>query len=504
MNMRWFSHGRAALAGAALAIGACDAASQPPAVTDQTVTIDEDTVATVPVLTGAGDPNGDPLVVTAALAPGHTVTHDDATLTIIPASDFHGSIDVRYVVSDGTYFVAGHVMVEVRPVNDAPIAEDASQQIHGPAVLLLAGSDVDGDPLGYEIVTRPSHGRLTGVPPDVDYIPDSGFTGDDEIVYRLRDAELTSLPAALHLHVSPGVGPSATSTAVTVVEDTATAVTLLGSDPDRNALTFRVLTPPAHGTLGGSGRDLVYTPAANFNGDDALTFSVDNGYSASPSATITLHVAPVNDAPVAVSQRVQAIEDIVRPIVLTGSDVEGSPLVFGIASAPRHGALSGSGPSWIYIPEPNFHGMDSFSFIAADGTATSAPATVTIDVAPVDDPPLALPLAVTAIKDTPVKVTMTGSDGDGDPLRFAIASGPLHGTLIGEPPALLYRPAAGFLGDDSFTFTVSSGGATSAPATVSIRVTAANAPATAPSFDDTSDGGDEAAADETSADDRRR
>ena len=71
-------------------------------------------------------------------------------------------------------------------------------------------------------------------------------------------------------------------------------------------------------------------------------------------------------------------------------------------------------------------------------------------------------------------VLLAGSDVDGDTLSFALASQPAHGTLSGTAPDLTYTPAQDYQGPDSFTFTVSDGQATSAPATVSIRVTAVN------------------------------
>ena len=53
---------------------------------------------------------------------------------------------------------------------------------------------------------------------------------------------------------------------VTTAEDTAKAITLTGTDVEGNALTYTVVTQPAHGTLSGTAPNLTYTPAANYNG----------------------------------------------------------------------------------------------------------------------------------------------------------------------------------------------------------------------------------------------
>jgi len=133
--------------------------------------------------------------------------------------------------------------------------------------------------------------------------------------------------------------------------------------------------------------------------------------------------------------------------------------------------LSGAPPNVTYTPAANYNGPDSFTFRVWDGAAFSNTATVSITVTPVNDPPVANPQSVSTPQNTQLAVTLTGSDVDGDPLSFAIGTPPAHGALTGTPPDVTYTPAIGYVGPDSFTFTVNDGTATSAPATVSITVT---------------------------------
>jgi hypothetical protein len=94
---------------------------------------------------------------------------------------------------------------------------------------------------------------------------------------------------------------------------------------------------------------------------------------------------------------------------------------------------------------------------------------------PDNQSPTADPQSVTTLEDTGLNIVLTGSDPDeGDELTFSVATGPSHGTLSGTAPSLTYQPAANYNGADSFTFTVSDGMATSAPAAVSISVTPVN------------------------------
>jgi probable HAF family extracellular repeat protein len=73
-------------------------------------------------------------------------------------------------------------------------------------------------------------------------------------------------------------------------------------------------------------------------------------------------------------------------------------------------------------------------------------------------------------QDVPVSVALAGSDPDGDGVAFAIVTPPAHGSLSGVAPDLLYTPNPGWSGSDAFSFTVSDGTLTSAPATVDITV----------------------------------
>lgn len=93
---------------------------------------------------------------------------------------------------------------------------------------------------------------------------------------------------------------------------------------------------------------------------------------------------------------------------------------------------------------------------------------------PVNTLPVANNQAVSLLEDTAAPVTLAGSDADDDPLTYAIASGPAHGTLTGSAPALTYQPAFNYNGPDTFTFRVNDGHGTSAIATVSLTVLAAN------------------------------
>jgi Tol biopolymer transport system component len=270
--------------------------------------------------------------------------------------------------------------------------------------------------------------------------------------------------------VLPGAAPVATPLNLTTAEDTTKAITLAATDADGDPMTFTVTQQPGFGTLTGTPPALTYVPSANFHGVDTFKFVASDGILTSNPANVIVNVTAQNDAPVAQAQTIAAIEDEPANVTLSGTDIDGDTLAYHVVDAPQRGTLTGSGGTLVYRPSNNLNGPDSFTFTVSDGITTSAPATVTINIASVNDVPTPVPQDVDASEDAPRTVVLTGNDVDGDALAFAIASSPAHGTLTGTRPAVTYTPAANYNGADSFTFTINDGTATSSAVPVMINV----------------------------------
>jgi len=287
--------------------------------------------------------------------------------------------------------------------------------------------------------------------------------------------------------------PTANAQTVVTAEDTPVGITLTGSDVETasGSLVFTVTVAPANGVLTGTGANRTYTPNANYNGPDSFKFTVtDTGDGSSPAltsaeATVTINVGAVNDAPTADSQSVSTNEDTAKAITLTGNDIDtpAASLTYIIVAGPSHGTVSpGAGPNRTYTPTANYNGPDSFTFKINDGTADSNVATVSITVNPVNDTPTANAQSVSTNEDTPLGITLTGSDTEtsSGSLVFNVTVQPAHGTLTGTGANRTYTPTADYNGPDSFKFTVtdtgdgSSAPLTSAEATVSITVNGVN------------------------------
>ncbi len=186
--------------------------------------------------------------------------------------------------------------------------------------------------------------------------------------------------------------PTALSGSFAVTEDHPIDVLLTGTDPELNPLTYSIVAQPTNGILSGpaNSRFRIYTPNPNYNGPDFFTYKVNDGFSDSPIATMSITVRPANDAPTAASQEVVTDEDAPLNITLQGGDVDGDIISYEIVQQPVHGVLSGSLPNLTYTPAQDYFGSDYFTFITRDSSnAVSQLAAVVIAIRPVNDAPVA-------------------------------------------------------------------------------------------------------------------
>jgi len=443
----------------------------------QSVSTGEDSPA-VFTLTGS-DIDGDSLIFSIGSAPDHgSLSGSAPNMTYSPDADYHGADSFTFKANDGLLdSTLATINITVSPVNDAPAGNDQSVSTEENTSLgiSLSGSDVDGDSLTYVVVNNPTDGSLSGTAPNILYSPDAGYNGPDSITFKVNDGAEDSPLATVTINVTPiNDPPTADDQGTSTEEDSSVAITLTGSDPDGDSISFSVAAGPSHGSLTGSPPNVTYTPGGNYNGSDSFTFKVNDGTVDSAVATVNIMVNPVNDAPTADSQAAETDEDEAVSISLRGSDVEGDDLAYTVVSSPSHGSLSGSAPNLTYAPNTDYNGSDSFTFTVNDGAVDSGIATVDITINPVNDAPSADDLSIVTDEDTPVTISLTGSDVDGDPLSFTVADEPSNGALSGNPPNLTYTPFGNFSGSDSFTFVADDGAISSPAALINITINAIN------------------------------
>ena len=491
--------------------------NDPPVGVDDVYATDEDTSLVVDVLHGVlgNDNDVDSGSLTAELLAD--VSHGVLTLSsngsfqYIPDPDFRGLETFMYQANDGSADSnETAVMIVVNPTNDAPVAiddaysvdEDITLTVDAANGVLANDSDIDNDTLAVVLLTEVAHGDLS-LNPDgsFDYTPDSEFSGTDSFTYRASDGRGGEVSATVTITVNPiNDVPQATGDTYSVDEDNVLAVDaptgVLANDTDieGDLLTAALESGPTNGVLVlNSDGSFEYTPEDNFHGQDSFVYRADDGNGGQTPATAVITVNPIADSPVAVDDGYTTNEDAsltidaAQGVLANDYDVDGDPLAAELLTDVSHGVLTfNSNGSFQYLPEANFHGLDSFTYQVSDGSTNSNETTVTITVNPINDVPVALNDTYSMADEAALVVyaaegvLANDSDVDGDALSASVESGPANGSLaLNADGSFTYTPVGGFAGDDFFTYRASDGHGGQDDATVVIAVNPSNqAPAT--------------------------
>jgi len=457
--------------------------NDPPIAVNDNIAVNEDSTNSIPVLVNDTDPDGNPLTIVSVVSTNGSATISGTNVIFTPSPNFTGTNVLNYCISDGTVTNCALLTVIVSAVNDAPLANNQGVTIPEDTStnLVLTASDIDSSNLVLAVLSSPTHGTLgllntnTGA---VIYSPSNNYVGPDSFTFTVFDGSLYAT-GTVSITVTPiNDAPVANSQSLTNAEDTAVPITLTGSDVDGPVTNFVLVTLPTHGTLSGSGANLTYTPTNNYTGADAFTFTVNDGSLTSSVATVSILVTPANDAPAANNLSVTIPEDISTNLMVTGSDIDSSNLVYAVLGSPAHGSLgvlNTSSGAVTYSPSNNYFGPDSFTFTVSDG-ALYATGTVSITVTPVNDAPVAVNDAYSVSQGATLTVSAAGvltndTDVESNVLSAVFVSNPAHGTLsLSTNGGFTYTPTNTYAGLDSFTYRASDGLSNSSVATVSITV----------------------------------
>ncbi len=349
------------------------------------------------------------------------------------------------------------------------------------STLVPGCEDDDGDDLGYAKLSEPAHGTLTDAGGTLVYTPAVGYSGPDQFDFKATDGHGgQSGTATHHVNVVAPAPPTCTpSDAIALRPNTSRSVVFDCDDGTGGPLTYVIDSPPARGSLTGSGASRLFT-AGGQQGDASFTWHAHSdaaGDSAIQTQAIAID-AGVNVAPACPASISVAAEAGVEQVVAPGcTDDDGDALSFAKQSEPAHGTLTDSGGVLRYTATPLYDGTDSFTYRASDGHGgQSGIGTVTLNVSHTNHPPACTGGPFAYVVESGAVLTLPDpscTDADGETLTYEIVTPPAHGTL-GDPGAgggRTYTPDPGFAGDDSLTFRASDGVDESSLQTVTITVT---------------------------------
>ncbi|MEA4926958.1 MAG: tandem-95 repeat protein [Syntrophomonadaceae bacterium] len=501
-----------------------------PTAANHTFATDEDVTLNGSLTGYAEDVDGDTLTYAKASDTIHgTVTvNTDGSFTYTPAANFNGSDSFTWSVSDGTASATATATITVDAVNDAPtVSGNSKNGTEDTTMTFAAGdfsvdySDEEGSAFsGIKIVTLPdaAHGvlKLSGTAitanqviaaanlGNITFGPVADFNGSTSFTWEASDGAAYSAAATMTLNIA-GTNdvPTAVAHTFTTDEDTVLndSLTDYAADVDTgDTLIYAKESDPTNGSVTvNTNGSFTYTPVENFNGTDSFTWSVSDGTADSNTATATITVTAVNDAPTVSNNSKNGTEDTTMTFAAGDfsvgySDEEGSAFSgIRIATLPdaAHGVLklgavnitanqviaAVSLGNITFVPAADFNGSISFTWKAGDGTDYSDPATMTLSIAGTNDAPTAADHTFTTDEDVALNGSLTGYAGDidGDSLIYAKAGDPSNGSVtVNADGTFTYTPTENFNGTDSFTWSVSDGTADSNTATATITVNAVN------------------------------
>jgi len=396
--------------------------------------------------------------------------------------------------------------LETIPENTPPVAlndayetdEDTMLDIGAPGVL-ENDDDVDYDPLTAGMVTGPIHGSLD-LSPDggFQYTPSPDWFGMDSFTYQAFDGiEYSGLATVTITVLSVNDVPMAGNDDYVTGEDIVLMVPfpgVLGNDIDLDqgeTLQAVLVTDTQYGSLtlhpdGG----FEYFPDTDWNGVDQFEYQAVDSFGAySQVAFVTITVTALNDGPWAMDDYYIALEDTELVVPSAGYsgvldndiDIDGDPLVALLDTSVSSGSLVlNPDGSFLYTPNPDWSGIDTFTYHVTDGQLDSNIATVTITVEPVNDPPTVMDDAFSMEEDTTLDILASqllsnDEDIEGDVLQIMITNDPSDGTLVQNPDgSFTYIPDADWSGVDQFEYQVFDGTDYSGAAVVTITVVSVN------------------------------
>jgi glucose/arabinose dehydrogenase len=460
-----------------------------PVATGSSVSTAEDTALTIPLT--ASDPDGDSITraVSRSPAKGSLGAITAGNVVYTPTPQLNGADSFEFTATDGAATSSpATVSVDVTEVNDAPdavndaasVAEDGNVLVDVRANDTKGPSNESGQTLTISSVTTPPHGIAVIQAGSVRYTPAANYSGPDSFGYQVCDNGTTNgTPAALCDSANVTVTVTAVNDPPVAVDDTAStsvgrAITIdvLANDsrgPQDEAaqtLTIAGVGTPAHGTAAVDAGKIRYTPSPGYLGADSFSYQVCDSGGACDTAQVSISV-DANTPPVATDADVTALEDVETAVDLDASDPQGGTLTFSVVAPPGHGTVvSVVGRVVRYLPHPDYHGADSFTFRVSDGVLQSNVATVSVTVHEVNDVPVAITDLVRVAADAAVAVDVRVNDWPGpadelgQTLRIASVKPPRHGSAAVAEGRVLYTPSPVYNGPDSFEYTVCDDGRT--------------------------------------------
>ena len=498
-----------------------------PVANNDSGTTPEDVSKVINVLSNDTDvdtgdsPNVETKVIDSFTQPTHgAVTLDALGLKYTPNANWFGTDSFTYTMKDAAGSAkTATVTMTVTSVNDVPIAvADSATTDEDHAIdIAVITNDTDNDlgnvPLTENLtvksVTSASHGTVAiksdGLNKTVTYTPTANYNGTDSFTYTVQDAAGATSTATVSMTVNAiNDNPVANPDSVACYEDSYVAFDPLGNDTDVDfsdspSIETKIIdsyTQPSHGTVTADVLGLKYTPTANYNGSDSFSYTMKDSGGLTATATVSVTVNPVNDAPI--------ITGITGPISIdeststgtlnfTVSDVEDAANLLTVTEASSNTALidsscmtlggTGTNRTIVITPFTYKNGTSVITLTVTDTDGLSSTLNFTMHVGAVDNAPVAVADSGTLNEDTSIDLNVVSNDTDIDfsddhstetlSIQSINTTG-AHGTAViktgSDGKEITYTPNANWSGTDVIHYTVVDSSGLTSTASVTFTV----------------------------------
>ncbi|WP_156904887.1 Ig-like domain-containing protein, partial [Ferrimonas senticii] len=366
---------------------------------------------------------------------------------------------------------------EDTPVNLNLLSNDRDADGNGLSISSINGISLTGQAQTIAV----TNGQLQiGTDGSIQFIPADNFHGTVTFDYQISDGNGGSDSATVNIEVAPtNDDPIANNDAIRTDEDTPVAIDALANDTDSDGDLLSIVeasVAPDQGTVTIENGQLVFTPAANFVGEAQINYTISDGNGGTSSATVTVTVNDVNDAPTSEDLIDRSGEDgEVVSLDVSGNfeDIDGTltfsaeGLPAGLVIDPDTGIISGTINS-----DASESGPYSVTITATDDDGATT--TETFEWAVTNPSPVAEDDSATTDEDTPVTIDVLGNDSDDDALTVTVASSPNGTVVINDDGTLTFTPNANFNGDTTISYTVTDANGATNSATVTVTVNDVN------------------------------
>jgi len=403
--------------------------------------------------------------------PGSTTQLAQWVVEYIPADNFSGTDEIRFTVqnpnNENGQSEEGIISINISAVNDLPIfssIESINFNEDENTVIEIQFSDVDNElildiqeneSISVQVTSSNTNSAQLYITSDDNYF------GSSMISISVREDLDNGIEISQNILVVVNAindSPVLSNISdVSINEDESITIQIDAFDTDFVSFNFEISSSDNFSTVL-LGNQLTLAPSENWNGEEDFTITVEDNFGLQDSQSFNVLVLSVNDTPIANNQSYELIEDGVKLIYPSGSDIESTQLTFSISEQPTNGTVTVDG--WIFTYEPNvdFNGEDSFTYVANDGENVSEPALVVLYISPVNDAPIFSDLDyINLDEDSNIDVLLSASDIDGDLLVFSIvnAESELGATLIAN--VISISPEDNYYGNESIVLRVTDG-----------------------------------------------